>query len=534
MTFDEFRSKISIAEIAEKLGYTQDLGAGKRHLVYYLGDKSSPEEEIIIYPEKNTYFSRKSSIEDKGNLINFVLNRLDRFNTSEKGFRGVNEVLNQYLGSDFHVKYTTSINNSSKPAEIKPFNIQYWKPRSVAPSSIEYLKSRRKLSLQTINDFKSRYHLYTVGTNQHVGFPFRKPGQMEITNFEMRNYFPANNQNFKGFCSGGDKAHSCWIANFVPYEKVTDVYIFESAIDAMSFYEINHFTKETTSALVSTGGHVTQAQITGIQSLFPTVKWHSCTDNDATGNAFDVAIAYYLEGKECKVYANPLPGEIEKTIHISLPGKTEISYSEKLFSSKEYLQENNITGIEIIKPDRGKDWNEQLTYYKRFDLNLSPTAKINEMIDGYISQLNLHGFHSLATSVETNKSSIISLINIPGESYNVSVPLIETNSSIATAYCSINIKNEEIISRVHAFSIYNKATGKTVSAQPILDFLNNKKINILNDFSSDSLKTLIDTKKLTIHGPHEKNFEMSLLSSGWNLKEVFPIKKNTSDTSMGI
>lgn len=43
---------------------------------------------------------------------------------------------------------------------------------------------------------------------------------MEITNFEMRNYDPVQNVNFKGFCLGGDKSNSCWIANFVPLIKL--------------------------------------------------------------------------------------------------------------------------------------------------------------------------------------------------------------------------------------------------------------------------------------------------------------------------
>lgn len=35
----------------------------------------------------------------------------------------------------------------------------------------------------------------------------------------------------------------------VPFDKVTEIYLFESALDAMSFYEINHFNKNTTCAL---------------------------------------------------------------------------------------------------------------------------------------------------------------------------------------------------------------------------------------------------------------------------------------------
>jgi hypothetical protein len=39
------------------------------------------------------------------------------------------------------------------------------------------------------------------------------------------------------------------------------------------------------------------------------------------------------------------------------------------------MERNNLDDIEIIKPDRGKDWNESLVLYKRFDMNLSPTDK---------------------------------------------------------------------------------------------------------------------------------------------------------------
>lgn len=48
---------------------------------------------------------------------------------------------------------------------------------------------------------------------------------MEILNFEMRNYFAETNTNYKAFATGGDKAQSCWMANFVPFDKVTDIYL---------------------------------------------------------------------------------------------------------------------------------------------------------------------------------------------------------------------------------------------------------------------------------------------------------------------
>lgn len=102
---------------------------------------------------------------------------------------------------------------------------------------------------------------------------------MEILNFEMRNYFAETNTNYKAFATGGDKAQSCWMANFVPFDKVTDIYLFESAIDAMSFYEINHYTKETTCAFISTGGYVTKSQIENISRIFPSELNSTCKCN---------------------------------------------------------------------------------------------------------------------------------------------------------------------------------------------------------------------------------------------------------------
>lgn len=535
MTFEEYRSKISIAEMAERLGYKKDPGAGKKYLGYYLGDKANPEDEIIIYnPDvysQNTYFSRKGSLNDKGNLINFVMNRLDRFTCSKTGFAGVNEVLSKYLGSDLHVKYTESVNKGNIISKVKSFNIQYWNPRLLEESGIEYLHQRRKLSLQTINDFRSKYFIYTVGKSQHIAFPFRKPGQMEITNFEMRNYFPDQNKNFKGFCEGGDKANSCWIAHFVPYNQVTDIYIFESAIDAMSFYEINGFTPETTAAFISTGGHVTSDQIKGIQSLFPAINWHSCYDNDPTGNAFDVAMSYFLAGKECKAYANRLPGapENEKTVHISLINEENKSFDGNSFSSIEYLHEHSLNNIEILKPVLGKDWNELLTYYKRFDLNLSPTAKIHRAIDATISQLNLRGYHHLSTVIQADQPKIIKCL-YEGSDYFFSAPLAESPAYTLMADLQLTpIANDKVILNINNIWNIETVTQKIIFANQMLDYLKTENINLLNDFFASDIKRFLETKNLVINAPLNRHFVAETCPSGWKLKEMIASKVNSLD-----
>lgn len=67
-----------------------------------------PEDKIIIYPNGKAYFSCKGDIKDKGDLTKFVLYRLDKFtNCTQTGYKGVNEVLSKYLGSDLKVATPT-------------------------------------------------------------------------------------------------------------------------------------------------------------------------------------------------------------------------------------------------------------------------------------------------------------------------------------------------------------------------------------------------------------------------------------------
>ena len=97
MDYDECRAKISIIDIAEDLGYTRISGRQATNLTYVLGTPKNPEDEIVIFPKKNTYFSRKGSFDDKGELTKFVLKRLHMFSyCTQQGYRGVNEVLSRY------------------------------------------------------------------------------------------------------------------------------------------------------------------------------------------------------------------------------------------------------------------------------------------------------------------------------------------------------------------------------------------------------------------------------------------------------
>ena len=431
---------------------------------------------------------------------------------------------------------TETVNNpllGLNPNDIES-NLNYWNPRPIKKDN-PYLTVQRKLSPQTVEDFANRLFIYQVGKNNHIGFPFRKPSQMEILNFEMRNYFAETNTNYKAFATGGDKAQSCWMANFVPFDKVTDIYLFESAIDAMSFYEINHYTKETTCAFISTGGYVTKSQIENIRRIFPSdkVKWNCCYDNDASGNGFDITTAYYLKGEECKAFARTNTGDTYKTIYLSFPDGNTLTFKEDAFSSGEYLKQHGIDNVNIIKPSRYKDWNELLVYYKRFDLNLGPGMKFIPAIEKTISQLNLRGYEQLANCISSSTKELVDSL-LEQANYCISAPLAESSAYTLMVDCNIFMGLDTMVPVPSNLYVIEKCTQKKISAHAINEFLKNEYINIFRDMRSSDFKKFLEKNTLTYtKGTVEKNFEKVILTSGWNIKPSTS-KKKSLDLEHGI
>lgn len=367
-TFQEFRDRISIIEIAEKLGYwwNKEKGGQKAH-TYTLGDKKNPQDEIVIYNPNDSgtqsYFSRKGGFDDKGNLINFILNRLDRFAHDGTGFAAVNDILARYLGDNTQIGPQKQ---QQAPVASVVFNVKQYDIQPAKLNEFQFLTKVRKMSESTILDFIKIFAIYKVQhlswNYYHCGFPFRIPGCLEITNFSLRNYNWTKHEGIKRFCTGGDKSNSCWIAAFTDKVHITDLYLFESEIDAMSYYELNGFTPKTTAAFVSLGGNVVRSQIENLHKEYPNVQFHFCYDNDVQGWIYDVTSSFWLQGINCKGYKEYPTGNL---VFDFGNGDKEV-LDKETFNSETYLHSKQIDCYPIHKPKFGKkDHNEELVYVKR-------------------------------------------------------------------------------------------------------------------------------------------------------------------------
>ena len=132
---------------------------------------------------------------------------------------------------------------------------------------------------------------------QNIGFTYRIPGKEKIAGFELVNH------QYKGHARGSQRKDSVWVAELSSARQLVDhLYIGESAIDAMSFYQLyNHKFNFDNSVFISTGGNVLKNQVQHILVAYPNAKIHTIFDNDFSGRMYDIYLAGIKANKELSI-----------------------------------------------------------------------------------------------------------------------------------------------------------------------------------------------------------------------------------------
>jgi hypothetical protein len=294
MSFQTARQNLSIIQVAEHLGYAYNKAKGQNKPEY---EHPNGDKIIVTNPHENSiqmYFNRDAS-NDKGSVIDFIKNRLNQFSgiAYQKDMDGVNQVLRQFKAVD-PIPISQNVQSTKpQPIEKKPFNGKDFQLKSFDAPYYPYFISRG-LSVLTLDKFKK--HIAIVKDNAHahynIGFPYKNE-KNEVVGYELRN------QNFKGHARNSNKESGVWMANFAATNGLTQqVFLFESAIDAMSFYQL--FKEKfdfNNAAFISFGGGVAQKQIDTVLNSFPQAKYYSGFDNDVNGHVYDFIVEKKLNPK---------------------------------------------------------------------------------------------------------------------------------------------------------------------------------------------------------------------------------------------
>lgn len=312
LSYQDFRSQISILELATHYDYTWKKERGKTMPVLY---NEEFDDRIVVknpHDSANQLYFQVGSYSDRGTLINFVRERLptvfSKFNDPRRSqAASINAVLNAYLDLELSIRQKNqslipiSPAGSTNSGNEQRFHLNYYGLRPLPETNYltrergihpELLRSSefdgRMFSQQIYFDQEGSKQILApeqmpppgVFVHENVVFPYHRPGHSTMTGIEIRN------KGVKLHGGGSDRGHSVWISNSP--ENLKRVVISESAIDSISFRQLevmNLVHPERDSLFASVGGSITPEQIQALKGFAGAVKptWVLAFDNDLAG-----------------------------------------------------------------------------------------------------------------------------------------------------------------------------------------------------------------------------------------------------------
>lgn len=355
-TFEEYKEKVSIAQVAEAIGFEFVKSKGKTQPVYERDNNGVKEQIVIRDPNDNAkqhYFTRGYN---GGDVVSFVKEHLNEFTNITSNSNNQWVKINQVLSHFADIPYTPKMETVQQAKEPKEMDRNRYVEVTPTTSNLMYLTRERAIDTATVEKFLPHITLLqdtaSKGNFTNVAFPYHKPGSDEVTNYEIRNH------GFKGMAAGGDKESSAWVAtNAENKSAVKNVIFFESAIDAMSFYELKKgYYKLADTAFVSVGGYVSPNQIKNVLNEYPNARVSTAYDKDVNGHLYDIITYGTAIGKDIRVTKN------DNTFNFKWDNKSIQIPQEELTLNK-FKEESGLKqkfGTVFKAKGEAKDFNEQL------------------------------------------------------------------------------------------------------------------------------------------------------------------------------
>lgn len=357
VNFKELKSRVGIEEVAYSLGYRVDRKAGVgRYFEMVLGDASHKQDTIIVrnYPDKSrqSFFRRDGS---KGDVIAFIKENLNSFFVDGKDdWQKVAKVMARFANMpepEYKEQYT------GRNITQQVFDPSRFRTKSLDFEKLPSLFEQRGISVETVKDFTPFISLVSDRRNENfsgfnVGFPYTDSKTIGVVGYELRGM-----GGYKSKAAGTNSSTASWVADFSNGNShgVKSVYFFESALDAMSFHQMNRARLDKGIALVSLGGTFSDGQVLDVMKRFPNARLHDCFDNDIAGRIYGVRLISLAEGKVFNIV------KTEAGFSVELNGRRkEIDLNRSL--SEQLTESFSIRGkvSHWPAPKNYKDWNDCL------------------------------------------------------------------------------------------------------------------------------------------------------------------------------
>lgn len=438
LTYDDYLSRLNIQDLLIDAGYRLNRRDGLRYPSYVRVDREGRRirgDKFIVTGNGQCCFQPPQ--QKLYNVISFIKEHPHLFPEYRAGIsldRLVNLVCCRLLNHPIEDRMTRIIQpkRDIHPFDIKNYELHAFNPQDRASQKRFYpFFKNRGIDLYTQYAFHKDFCLATRHNENgtfytNLSFPLTSPKDREtIVGFEERGRpRPDGSGSYKGKAEGSNSREGLWIAS-PARTQITDarhIYWFESAYDAMAFYQLFRLeNKDLRKAVfVSTGGNPTIDQMRGILSLSLSAKHHICFDTDLAGIEFTKNFQKELhrtvrsiidETPERNKYLDTIPdgsdldcGDIELLPQqlISKYGKYETAWEE--------VQSMRSSGLS--HPDDIRDMNDRkIELYQEFRSGLREFLGLDVTNDAsFIREIPIHpnkdwNEQLLSTMKETIKES---------------------------------------------------------------------------------------------------------------------------------
>lgn len=304
LTYDDFLQRLNIQDVLIDAGYHLNRRDGLRYPSYVRldseGRRIRGDKFIVTQQGKCCFRAQQQKVY---NIISFIKEHPQFFAEYRAGIspdRLVNLVCNRLLNHPIAERETRII---QPKRDVKPFDISDYDLHKFNPQDRETQKKfysffkHRGIDLYTQYAFHRNFCLATKHREDglkytNLAFPLTLPKDTEqVVGLEERGRPRMDGTgSYKGKAEGSNSSKGLWIASpaKTPLAAAKHIYWFESAYDAMAYYQLHQKeNKDLRKAVfVSTGGTPTEKQMRGLLSLTLPARQHICFDTDLAGIEF--------------------------------------------------------------------------------------------------------------------------------------------------------------------------------------------------------------------------------------------------------
>lgn len=347
LTFDDYKNRISIQEVLQDAGYHFYRRDGLRWPCYYRLDNEGRRihgDKFIVCGNGKACFQPPQM--RKYNVISFISEHPHFFPEGHAGkdpYAVVNQVCRRLLNEPVEERRQRIYEprKAANPFVLSDYEFEIWK-RNDWDSQKKFFPffAPRAITRQTQRAFADQFCLTTLkdraGARQNLSFAMRILGEDNVVGLEQRGMPDENGKNsYKGMARGTNATEGVWMASpklgrttSSNLDKVSDVYWFESALDAMSFYQLRteplkeqieslkeraktvpiakegltmvreELNRYNSALYVSTGGSPSISQFSGVLKNTPFADHHVCFDNDKAGHVFAIDLLLTRAGRD--------------------------------------------------------------------------------------------------------------------------------------------------------------------------------------------------------------------------------------------